>query len=825
MSKITLNFFGEINRIDNPKSLSDLRKEISRVFFFTKEDAEEILLFYNNKNKKVYIENEEDLKIFLSTKIDKINLDINQKSKIYIENLNKLKKETMTNKAKLEELLKKNDELKKLKDSKFANEKKELKAIEEKIKELTERKKQLNLVISKGMCKIGEEIKKNSKKIKKLKKKFVLKSIPSNNKLKSTNANLKSSMNSWEISDEIEATGPYSDWRNNAITFPTKGLLLPAGYVTIKFKSLPEAVKYDVYVDKVLIKTFQGNDARLNNFEVEIRNNEVKQHNTCVIATLNNDTEVISNMRNFFISKKGIGIWQSQAEQIKEMNLSWYYNWSPNPLSGVEDKVDFVPMIWGNVTENNPAHEWIKSKKYKDHRFLLTFNEPDFPDQANMTPEQAVEAWKYIKPIVDDEKVDVSSPVVAIPTVFYEDENNDYRTVGGWFGKYNRLMNISNYRDEFTAVHFYFDYPGEWILDIFRKIHEKTGKKLWITEWGVGQWSQVQSFDWTGGPDEGNWQRETIEKFVREIIPILDKTDYIERYAWFPFDGSNTEKFGNGAGGLFFNTESDPLYKRLTLVGRAYREVGNPAGWNPNRITQDQVIKAKGEDSEITRENVLFGKKATASTELGNNTANKAIDSDVNSRWESQHGKNDPEWLKIDLGDEYIVDGFKVSWEAAAGKEYKIQVSMNGNDWKDVYSVTDGINGETKQANFSSTSARYVRLFGTSKTMEIYGYSIFDFQVFGVKSNQKLKSKKRKINMVNNFENKENVNQKLEHFGVKCAQCGSNPIKGIRYKCAICNNFDYCEKCQLKFLKKHKHPFLVFCNPKMRPVFYKSFEK
>ena len=57
MSKITLNFFGEINRIDNPKSLSDLRKEISRVFFFTKEDAEEILLFYNNKNKKVYIEN------------------------------------------------------------------------------------------------------------------------------------------------------------------------------------------------------------------------------------------------------------------------------------------------------------------------------------------------------------------------------------------------------------------------------------------------------------------------------------------------------------------------------------------------------------------------------------------------------------------------------------------------------------------------------------------------------------------------------------------------------------------------------------------------
>jgi hypothetical protein len=64
MSKITLNFFGEINKIDIPKSLSNLREEISRLFFFTKEDAEEILLFYNNRNKKIYIENEEDLKRF-----------------------------------------------------------------------------------------------------------------------------------------------------------------------------------------------------------------------------------------------------------------------------------------------------------------------------------------------------------------------------------------------------------------------------------------------------------------------------------------------------------------------------------------------------------------------------------------------------------------------------------------------------------------------------------------------------------------------------------------------------------------------------------------
>ena len=73
-----------------------------------------------------------------------------------------------------------------------------------------------------------------------------------------------------------------------------------------------------------------------------------------------------------------------------------------------------------------------------------------------------LQGWENIQPIVDDNKTDVSSPVVAIPTVFYEDKNNDYHTIGGWFGKFNELMAAEKYNDEFTAVHFYFDYPGDF---------------------------------------------------------------------------------------------------------------------------------------------------------------------------------------------------------------------------------------------------------------------------------------------------------------------------------------------------------------------------
>ena len=735
MSRIILNFFGEKISINKPKNMTNLRNLISSNFFFDEKDSEEIILTYEKSGQKKIIKNEEDLKAFLDSKINIINLNINQDSQIYKKNLNKI----------LDEMNKKNDKLKS-------------------------------------------------------------KPIDRNNEIY---ISLESANNSsWELSNEKEATGPYSEWRNNAIINPTKGQLLPAGFVNIIFKSLSGASRYDLYLDYKLIKSFEA-DTNRNNYEFEIRNNEVMKHMICVVATLSDGTEVLSNIRNFFISKKGIGIWQSQIERINEMNLSWYYNWSPNPLSNTNN-VEFVPMIWGNFSNDSYILNWIKDKKWENYRYLLMFNEPDFNDQANMTPEQAVECWKYIEPIVDNEKVEVSSPVVAIPTVFYEDDKNDYGTIGGWLGKYNKLMAKMEYHDEFTAVHFYFDYPGEWVLDIFKRIHEFTGKPLWITEWGVGQWNQVQSFDWTGGPDEGNWQRELITKFIKEILPILDKTDYIERYAWFPFDGSNTEKFGNGAGGLFFNSENDPLFGQLTAAGKAYRDMGNPSGFNKDLITEDQVVLKKGDSGESSNDkriNVLEGKTIIASSELGGNIANNAIDNDTNTRWESKHGSSDPEWLIINLEDTFIVDGFKIIWEAAAAKEYKIQVSMDGKEWKDVYEVKDGKNGETKEDNFPSTSAKYIKLLGISKTLEVYGFSVYDFKVMGVKENKKL-LKSKKI-------------PKILHFGIKCDGCGISPITGCRYKCGVCDNFNYCEKCEKKFWESHNHPFLKIYNPKMAPIYFK----
>jgi hypothetical protein len=37
-----------------------------------------------------------------------------------------------------------------------------------------------------------------------------------------------------------------------------------------------------------------------------------------------------------------------------------------------------------------------------------------------------------------------------------------------------------------------------------------------------------------------------------------------------------------------------------------------------------------------------------------------------------------------------------------------------------------------------------------------------------------------------------------------------DPIIGIRYKCASCPDFDYCENCENKFGESHDHPFIKY---------------
>jgi hypothetical protein len=54
------------------------------------------------------------------------------------------------------------------------------------------------------------------------------------------------------------------------------------------------------------------------------------------------------------------------------------------------------------------------------------------------------------------------------------------------------------------------------------------------------------------------------------------------------------------------------------------------------------------------------------------------------------------------------------------------------------------------------------------------------------------------------------------HERVICDGCGKGPIVGARFKCSVCQDFDFCSVCEAT--KQHDHPFLKINKPEQAPV-------
>jgi len=72
------------------------------------------------------------------------------------------------------------------------------------------------------------------------------------------------------------------------------------------------------------------------------------------------------------------------------------------------------------------------------------------------------------------------------------------------------------------------------------------------------------------------------------------------------------------------------------------------------------------------------------------------------------------------------------------------------------------------------------------------------------------------INIITkNIPKNENKEEKPLHLNVSCDGCKQTPIKGIRFKCNNCDNFDFCEECvkTKKDLHGKDHTFTTINNP------------
>jgi beta-glucanase (GH16 family) len=128
--------------------------------------------------------------------------------------------------------------------------------------------------------------------------------------------------------------------------------------------------------------------------------------------------------------------------------------------------------------------------------------------------------------------------------------------------------------------------------------------------------------------------------------------------------------------------------------------------------------------------NIALNKPATSSSnENASLGPANAVDGNAATRWSS--GFSDPQWIRVDLGQTYAVNHVTLTWEAAYGRAYQIQVSDDGTNWTTIYSTTTGDGGTDDLA--ISGSGRYIRMNGTQRATQ-YGYSLFEFAVNGTPS-------------------------------------------------------------------------------------------
>lgn len=114
-----------------------------------------------------------------------------------------------------------------------------------------------------------------------------------------------------------------------------------------------------------------------------------------------------------------------------------------------------------------------------------------------------------------------------------------------------------------------------------------------------------------------------------------------------------------------------------------------------------------------------------SSTEYGK--PEDANDGTDNTRWAS--ARNDIEWIYYDLGERQQIGQIRLNFEASFGRQFRLQVSDDAQNWKEIVKETNGHEGEMLYT-FPEVEARYVRFLGIELGWW-YGYSLRDFSVWG----------------------------------------------------------------------------------------------
>lgn len=186
--------------------------------------------------------------------------------------------------------------------------------------------------------------------------------------------------------------------------------------------------------------------------------------------------------------------------------IGWGYNWGSSS-SGLSDSVKFVPMLWGPTSEFTDSwSDNAKSAIDSGSTHLFSFNEPDLGSQANLTPQEAADAWRtYMEPFAG--KAKLCSPSVT----------NGGGDMGlNWLSSF--LESCSDCTIDCLNVHWYDSAEN---VEYFKKhvndaLDLADGKKdVFVSEFAA-----------TGSDDQ-------ISTFLETVMPWMDDMSNVGGYAYF----------------------------------------------------------------------------------------------------------------------------------------------------------------------------------------------------------------------------------------------------------------------------------------------------
>lgn len=230
-------------------------------------------------------------------------------------------------------------------------------------------------------------------------------------------------------------------------------------------------------------------------------------------------------------AKKG---WTNGLPAADALNASWWYNWD-NAAASTKN-VEYVPMrstLYWNAYAN------INDKRKATH--ALGFNEPDRPDQANMTVAQAIAEWPQL--LKSGLRLGAPAP-------------SDASVGTDWLFAFMDKADSLGYRVDFVPVHWY--KGGQTAAQFYgwlKWVHERTKRPIWITEWNNGA-------NWTCCKPTYDEQARTIG----EMIAMMDTARFVERYSIYEWVEDTRQMFSTNptvltkAGGVYRDHVSAMAY-------------------------------------------------------------------------------------------------------------------------------------------------------------------------------------------------------------------------------------------------------------------------